>query len=487
MIFMNILEAKQEIKNTVKMYLHKDIQGHYVVSTRRQRPIFLLGPPGIGKTEIVAQVSAELKLGFVNYTITHHTRQSAIGLPTIETKDYQDASYTITHYTLSEIIAAVYEAIENQGKSEGILFIDEINCVSESLAPAMLDLLQNKKFGPHKIPEGWILVSAGNPVEFNRSARDFDMVTLDRLKKIDVLTDYDVWKRYAYRNLFSEDVLSYLAHREKYLFYAQKTPQGLLFVTPRGWEDLSQALIIYNELEFEVTFDLIIQYIQFEDIAREFYRYYLLYKKYKKDYDIEKILLGEYTDHIAQFKEAQFDEKFAIIEVLLSAINQKASQAIENKFIQMQLMQIHINLKRTDSIEFISKEIHRLNNASQSADFNPKLIRQNRLIIKKLYEWLNLDSIDLIENNLKENEKSIEKQFNVCANSITYGLGFVKDTFGEGQELVALLVNMLASIHIMKFVSMKRVEDFYHYNSKLLIENNHKEIIDEINVLKQAA
>ena len=48
-------------------------------------------------------------------------------------------------------------------KKEGILFIDEINCVSETLAPTMLQLLQNKQFGNHRIPDGWILVAAGNP------------------------------------------------------------------------------------------------------------------------------------------------------------------------------------------------------------------------------------------------------------------------------------------------------------------------------------
>lgn len=484
-ILMNILEAKNQIKNTVKMYLHKDAQGHYLVPSRRQRPVFLLGPPGIGKTEIVAQISSEMDIGFVNYTITHHTRQSAIGLPTIESKDYGESSYNITSYTLSEIIASVYEAIELQSQTEGILFIDEINCVSESLAPAMLDLLQNKKFGPHKIPEGWILVSAGNPTEFNKSAREFDMVTLDRLKKIEVMTDYDVWKKYAYKNLFSEDVLAYLTHREKYLFHAEKTPNGLLFVTPRAWEDLSQALIIYQQLKIEVTFDLIVQYIQFEDIAREFYRYFLLYRKYKKDYNVSEIIEGKYKDHIAKFKNAEFDEKFAIIEVLISALNQKSAQALEGKQIINQLKQIYINVKRLNSLDAISKEIERLNINSKSSDFNSLLIRQNRQIIQHLHEWLELNQLPSIEKRLNDYEKIIELQFEGTAENIKHTLEFVKEAFGEGQELVALMVNLLSSIHVMRFVSIKRVTEFYDYNSRLLIENNHKEILEEIEQLNK--
>lgn len=467
------------------MYLHKDEQGHYMVPSRRQRPVFLLGPPGIGKTEIVAQISSEMGIGFVNYTITHHTRQSAIGLPTIESKEYKEIPYNITNYTLSEIIASVYEAIELQNQTEGLLFIDEINCVSESLAPAMLDLLQNKKFGPHKIPEGWILVSAGNPPEFNKSAREFDMVTLDRLKKIEVMTDYDVWKKYAYKNLFSEDVLAYLTHREKYLFHAEKTPKGLLFVTPRAWEDLSQALIIYQQLNIEVTFDLIIQYIQFEDIAREFYRYFLLYRKYKKDYNVSEIIAGKYKDHIAKFKNAEFDEKFAIIEVLISALNQKSSQALEGKQILNQLKQIYINVKRLNSTDAISKEIERLNKNTKTSDFNPLLIKQNRLIIQHLEQWLELNQLASIDKKLSDYEKTIELQFEGTAENIKNTLEFVKEAFGEGQELVALMVNLLSSIHVMRFVSIKRVSEFYDYNSRLLIENNHKEILEEIEQLNE--
>ncbi len=98
---------------------------------------------------------------------------------------------------MSEIIASVYEKMRETGLKEGILFIDEINCVSETLAPTMLQFLQCKTFGNQAVPEGWIIVAAGNPPEYNKSVRDFDVVTLDRIKKIDVDVNYDVWKEYA--------------------------------------------------------------------------------------------------------------------------------------------------------------------------------------------------------------------------------------------------------------------------------------------------
>ena len=63
--------------------------------------------------------------------MTHHTRQSALGLPYIVEKAYDGEHYQVSEYTMSEIIASVYEAMETTGKKRGILFLDEINCISK--------------------------------------------------------------------------------------------------------------------------------------------------------------------------------------------------------------------------------------------------------------------------------------------------------------------------------------------------------------------
>lgn len=167
---MNIKRAKEEIKDTIEAYLLKDEYGAYEIPSVRQRPVLLIGPPGVGKTQIMEQISRECEIGLVAYTITHHTRQSAIGLPFIVKKEYGGKSYSVTEYTMSEIVASIYNKIEQTGLSEGILFIDEINCVSETLAPAMLQFLQCKTFGNHEIPKGWVIVAAGNPPEYNKSS-----------------------------------------------------------------------------------------------------------------------------------------------------------------------------------------------------------------------------------------------------------------------------------------------------------------------------
>ena len=130
---MNISEAKKYIKDSVKIYLKKDEEGAYRIPLVRQRPVFLLGAPGIGKTAIMEQIAQELGIALVSYSMTHHTRQSALGLPFIVHKEYGGLSCDVSEYTMSEIIASVYEVMEKSGIHEGILFLDEINCVFYSI------------------------------------------------------------------------------------------------------------------------------------------------------------------------------------------------------------------------------------------------------------------------------------------------------------------------------------------------------------------
>ena len=245
---MNIKRAKEEIEHTVKAYLAKDALGEYAIPAIRQRPILLMGPPGIGKTQVMEQVARECGVALVAYTITHHTRQSAVGLPFIRQRHYGDKDVSVTEYTMSEIIASIYAKMEATGLSEGILFIDEINCVSETLAPTMLQFLQCKTFGNQAVPAGWVIVAAGNPPEYNKSVRDFDIVTLDRVRRMDIEPDLPVWKDYARAAHIHSAILSYLELHPQNFYQINADVDGTQFVTARGWEDLSNLLDTYEAL-----------------------------------------------------------------------------------------------------------------------------------------------------------------------------------------------------------------------------------------------
>ena len=318
---MDIASAKQQIKNTVQIYLQKDALGRYRVPLVHQRPVFLLGAPGLGKTAIMQQIADEMGLGLVSYSMTHHTRQSALGLPVIVEKEYGGKTYQVSEYTMSEIIASVYDCVRTTGKTEGILFLDEINCVSETLSPAMLLFLQYKVFGGHQIPEGWVVVTAGNPPRFNKSVREFDAATRDRLKVIEVEPNYAAWKAYALEHGISRCVISYLDIRPEDFYKVETTVDGLTVVTPRAWEDLSEILQYHEELGLAVGEELTTQYLQNKQVARDFAIYYELYQKYRQVYHIDELLQGVWDDAVlTQARNAKMDERMSLVSLLLEAV-----------------------------------------------------------------------------------------------------------------------------------------------------------------------
>ena len=358
---MNIKEAKEVIIHTVQAYLDKDETGEYTIPPERQRPILLMGPPGIGKTAIMEQVAQECGIGLVSYTITHHTRQSAIGLPYISKKKYGDREYSVTEYTMSEIIASVYDQIEASGVKEGILFLDEINCVSETLAPTMLQFLQYKTFGSHRVPDGFIIVTAGNPPQYNKSVRDFDIVTLDRLRRIDIEEDFAAFKEYASRVGIHGSVMAYLGIRSNHFYSIRTEVEGRHFVTARGWEDLSRTIQVYEKRRLPVNEGLAVQFLQDPEIARSFSAYYDLYVKYQDIYRVPDILEGRFFPggetegtsgaeggaaeaididpvRIQEMQDAPFDEKLSLISLLIDALGKLFLECAREKKLQEMLL-----------------------------------------------------------------------------------------------------------------------------------------------------
>ena len=147
---MNIAEAKQQIKDTVDGYLDRDDTGAYEIPPESQRPLFLLGAPGIGKTAVVGQVARELGIGLVSYSMTHHTRQSALGLPFIVHKSYGGEEFDVSEYTMSEIIASIYDYMERTG----LRTHSYPDCFTCSSAVFAAKLLHRPHRGSLRIPDG---------------------------------------------------------------------------------------------------------------------------------------------------------------------------------------------------------------------------------------------------------------------------------------------------------------------------------------------
>lgn len=455
---MNIQEAKEEIKKTIQAYTSRTESGTFRIPVKRQRPVLLIGPPGIGKTAIMEQIARECSLGLVSYTMTHHTRQSAIGLPVLRQREFQGKTYTVTAYTMSEIIASVYEQIEQGGCQEGILFLDEINCVSETLMPAMLQFLQYKTFGSHHLPEGWVIVAAGNPSSYNRSVREFDTVTLDRVKRMEVEPDLEVWKRYALIRGLHPAVLSFLELRPECFYVMEAGRKG--FVTGRGWEDLSEMLLTLEGLELEIEDILFKQYLQEEETARAFAFYYRLYEKWNQQIYPERILLGEYSEepeNSLELPRLPFDERLCIVWLLLQRIYGMTESFQEQERLAKSLQYFMGGLKQKgnmdrESLEKACKEgLERRKKGMQVQKDCGLLTPKEEEREKKLAEAIqscmeqsrHMEGLQAFQNRVDIEQEKKEEQQRGLKKALDNGDHFVRKTFGEGQELVIFLTGIL--------------------------------------------
>ena len=503
---MNIKRAKQEIKDTIQAYLRKDDYGAYVIPRIRQRPILLIGPPGVGKTQIMEQISQECQIGLAAYTITHHTRQSAIGLPFIERRQFGGKEYSATEYTMSEIVASVYEKMERTGLDEGILFIDEINCVSETLAPAMLQFLQGKCFGNHQIPEGWIIVAAGNPPEYNKSVREFDIVTLDRIRRIDVEPDFDAWKEYAVQANIHPAVGAYLNVRQQNFCRIETTVDGKLFVTPRGWEDLSWILSVYDQMGMDVDREIVSEYVQFPKIARDFAGYLELYRKYQSDYQVERILEGQTPKGVYEkLERALFDERVSLVGLLLSGLNQRLRRVCRMGE-RMELQQKELQKLGKEDV-FKTEENGHMETAGAALsafsrmtdDFRSRWEKQqeNGLLsrgglktcrdvsagLERLFWTLQKEKYKTAEEVWKkiqelygEESDQYEELLEKAGQGLEHAFDFMEAAFGTGQEMVLFVTELNTGFYSVGFLQEYECERYYQYNRNLLFSEEEKAI-----------
>ncbi len=504
---MNIKEAKNYIKDTVKIYLKKDEEGEYRIPIVRQRPIFLLGAPGIGKTAIMEQIAQELGIALVSYSMTHHTRQSALGLPFIVHKEYEGKSYDVSEYTMSEIIASVYDVMTRSGIREGILFLDEINCVSETLAPSMLQFLQYKTFGRHQVPEGWVIVTAGNPPEYNKSVREFDVVTMDRLKILEVEADYAAWKEYARERGIHTAVLNYLDMKKEDFYQVETTVRGRSYITARGWEDLSQMLMLYEEAGIAAEASFVGQYIRNERVVKEFSAYYDLYQKYKNDYKTEEILAGTVSEQAKdKARKADFDERLSLMGMLIDRMQQDIKENMRTSEVLSELMNPLKALKAkaqsgvsADELSaFLKKQTEGRQTAMESLQKAGALSvhdkRKNKSIIGFLAECekqLRNDNsenaqtaFDKVKERFNDKVAEYKQSTEKVKEKLHYLFRFVEDVFGSGNEMLILVTECTVQADCAKFISMYGCEDYKRHNEELMLTERSGGLIQQIEELE---
>ena len=291
-----VSEAKNEIKKGIRAYYVKDKEGNYIIDMVNRLPFYLEGAPGIGKTEIVRQIATELGIGFVSFSVTHHTRNSMIGLPVIRDLENGDK---YTEYTMSEIIASVVREQE-KGYGQGILLLDEFNCVSETIMPIMLAFLQTRNIGLYRLPEDWVIVLCGNPTEYNNQAKKFTPAILDRVRKLDIEPDGDCFLQYAQEKGFNSLVVNFLKMNGSDLYNVKIEKNSSEVVTVRGWENLSRTIDAYVATGEKLSYKTVLQFIKSPDIATRFYKYYWLNANSFTETEMMEILDGNYSESLIE-------------------------------------------------------------------------------------------------------------------------------------------------------------------------------------------
>ena len=360
----------------------------------------------------------------------------------------------------------------------------------------MLQFLQNKTFSTHVLPRGWIIVAAGNPAEYNKSVREFDIVTLDRVRTIEVTPDVEVFLEYGCLQGLHGAVQSYLRLHPEQFYHVSRQENRLFYVTARGWEDLSALLESYEKLGIPVAEEVISEYLCLPETSREFFAYYSLYRKYGSDYCIPEILSGEisgeaYREKCALAAAGDFVERFAVTEMVLHRLREvcgKYSRMEEETVLLHEALKTYFTQKE-DFTEYLTKRREAVQTKQKFSLLTDGELRREETVLSQLEEMaLELKKKRLTApEEIKEHLRScFEKrltarngQVQKVSRMLENGIKWLRDSLGNGQELTALLSGMTASPAIMTFIARHNCPEYLKESGRLQIRLKEEALREE--------
>lgn len=197
----------------------------------RRRASMLWGTRGVGKSSIVHQVADHFAVPLVDLRLT-----------TIEPVDIRGAIYADD--TQGKTVWFPPEFLPAGDQPEGILFLDEITAADQRLQISAYSLILDRRVGHYRLPEGWLVVAAGNAAYHGAVSHDMGTALADRMFHFNVQTVIDAFLDYAAARDFAPEVMAYLKVRPDKLddTQAQLANDHLVGASPRGWEDVSNVI-----------------------------------------------------------------------------------------------------------------------------------------------------------------------------------------------------------------------------------------------------
>ena len=192
-------------------------------------PVMLWGPPGVGKSQMVAQVAANHGVNLIDIRLSQMEPSDLRGIPFRSENAVEWA------------VPSMLPNAERHG-GQGILFLDEITSAPPSVSAAAYQLILDRKLGEYEVPDGWAIIAAGNRQGDRGVTYSMPAPLANRFSHYEVDINLDDWVAWAYANEIDERIIAFLRFRPDLLFDFDPAHNPVAFPSPRSWEFSHRAL-----------------------------------------------------------------------------------------------------------------------------------------------------------------------------------------------------------------------------------------------------
>ena len=214
---------------------------------QKKRPVFLWGPPGIGKSDIVRQVSETFsKSHLIDIRLSLWDPTDIKGIPYFDSNNVKMA-WGAPSELPDEEMAAQYDNI--------VLFLDEMNSAAPAVQAAAYQLILNRRVGTYKLPDNVIIVAAGNRESDKGVTYRMPAPLANRFVHLELAVNFDDWFEWSVNNNIHKDVVGYLTFAKKDLYDFDPKSASRSFATPRSWSFVSE--LIEDDIDESTTTDLV--------------------------------------------------------------------------------------------------------------------------------------------------------------------------------------------------------------------------------------
>ena len=212
-----------------------------------KRPVFLWGPPGVGKSELVADLTTELGGHCIDLRLGQMEPTDLRGIP-FYNKDNGKMDWAEPVDLPTKEMAAEYPVIT--------LFLDEMNVAAPAVQAAAYQLILNRRLGKYHLPDNVVIVAAGNRESDKGVSFRMPMPLANRFVHLEVRADYDSWNEWAVKHRVHKDVVGYIGFAKQDLMDFNPRSSSRAFATPRSWSFVSEFLYDEDATDAELS-DLI--------------------------------------------------------------------------------------------------------------------------------------------------------------------------------------------------------------------------------------